>query len=164
MGVLLKPLRFKRGITAGKRKQADNRQQTGKTRKEMRAARQRSSFTPRALDLSGAADGNECAGNVSSDGNSENGGRYLGIRECSRGSAPRRPPGTPAPFADAAVQTYAVRIPPGSSRVNARRMPDIITAVKRRIHDNSGIPALRMTEKISAPDPDLREMRLQVMG
>jgi hypothetical protein len=44
-------------------------------------------------------------------------------------------------------------------------MPDIITAMKRRIHDNSGIPALRMIfEKISAPDPDLREMRLQVTG
>lgn len=42
-------------------------------------------------------------------------------------------------------------------------MPDIITAMKRRIHDDSGVPAIRMIfEKIPAPGPDLRETCLQV--
>ncbi|RRE79054.1 hypothetical protein EAO21_27150 [Klebsiella pneumoniae] len=54
MGMLLKPLRFKKRHHSREkeRKQANSRQQTGKTRKEMRAARQRGRFPAAARGLS----------------------------------------------------------------------------------------------------------------
>ncbi len=117
--VLLKPLRVKkRHHSRGKkRKQADSRQLTGKTRKgNAGGASARPGFpgAAGARPFEARPDGDRSPRrlNVSSDGYSEDGGRYLGICECSpRQWLPDVRQGLQRLLLTRPVQTYASQNP-----------------------------------------------------